>query len=88
MENQPFQSSFGMENQPFQSSFGMDYAVPGVLGGLGQGYVQPNLMYSWEGNRFGGRTNDLAFESRRRRTNALAFESPEERAISMAYGRY
>lgn len=27
------------------SQFGMDYATPGVLGGLGQGYVQPNLMY-------------------------------------------
>ena len=26
--------------------FGMDYAVPGVLGGLGEGYVQPNLMYT------------------------------------------
>ena len=28
-----------------KSSFGMDYATPGQLGGLGQGYVQPNLMY-------------------------------------------
>lgn len=27
------------------TQFGMDYATPGVLGGLGQGYVQPNLMY-------------------------------------------
>lgn len=26
-------------------NFGMDYATPGQLGGLGQGYVQPNLMY-------------------------------------------
>lgn len=28
-----------------KNSFGMDYAVPGVLGGLGQGYSNPNLMY-------------------------------------------
>jgi hypothetical protein len=28
--------------------FGMDYAVPGVMGGLGQGYVQPNMMYDAE----------------------------------------
>ena len=27
------------------NSFGMDYGSPGQLGGLGQGYVQPNLMY-------------------------------------------
>lgn len=27
------------------SSFGMDYGSPGQLGGLGGGYVQPNLMY-------------------------------------------
>ncbi len=25
-------------------NFGMDYAVPGSLGGLGQGYVQPSLL--------------------------------------------
>lgn len=25
--------------------FGMDYSVPGVLGGLGQGYSQSELMY-------------------------------------------
>lgn len=35
------------------SSFGMDYANPGGLGGLGQGYVAPDLMYSgfgeWRG---------------------------------------
>jgi hypothetical protein len=29
------------------------YSVPGVLGGLGSGYVQPNVMYSFEGNKFG-----------------------------------
>lgn len=28
-----------------ESSFGMDYGSPGQLGGLGGGYVQPNLMY-------------------------------------------
>jgi len=26
-------------------NFGMDYSVPGVLGGLGQGYSNPNIMY-------------------------------------------
>lgn len=29
-----------------KTQFGMDYAVPGVLGGLGQGYVDPDMMYS------------------------------------------
>lgn len=33
-----------------RSSFGMDYAVPGVLGGLGQGYVDPDMMYSGFGS--------------------------------------
>jgi hypothetical protein len=32
-----------------RSSFGMDYATPGVLGGLGQGYVQPNLLFYGSG---------------------------------------
>lgn len=27
------------------ASFGMDYAAPGYLGGLGEGYSSPNLMY-------------------------------------------
>ena len=36
-----------------KQGFGMDYATPGQLGGLGQGYVQPNLMYDFEGNQFG-----------------------------------
>lgn len=33
------------DNYNNRSNFGMDYATPGQLGGLGQGYVQPNLMY-------------------------------------------
>ena len=28
-----------------RAAFGMDYGSPGQLGGLGGGYVQPNMMY-------------------------------------------
>jgi len=49
-----FRLGFGQRNvdmtpqdwEDFHTSrFGMDYGSPGQLGGLGQGYVQPNLMY-------------------------------------------
>ena len=35
----------------------MDYSVPGVLGGLGQGYSDPNMMY------FGSLYNPISHES-------------------------
>ncbi len=63
-----------------KSSFGMDYAVPGVLGGLGQGYVQPSLMYfgdsnfGWNG-AYGGLYNGGGWDS-----------SPQGIATSMAFG--
>lgn len=34
----------------FSNNFGMDYSGGGNLGSLGQGYVQPNLMYFGNGN--------------------------------------
>ena len=37
-------------NRSNSFGFGMNYTSPGMLGGLGQGYVQPSMM------RFGGRT--------------------------------
>lgn len=33
------------DNYTRTSSFGMDYSVPGTLGGLGGGYVQPSMMF-------------------------------------------
>jgi len=56
-------------DHPFASRFGMDYAVPGVLGGLGQGYSQPNLMYSFEGNQFGNFTPITSFGKKKRNTS-------------------
>jgi hypothetical protein len=37
-----------------KNSFGMDYASPGVLGGIGEGYVQPSMMAfgGWEDPEF------------------------------------
>lgn len=63
-----------------KSSFGMDYAAPGVLGGLGQGYVQPSLMYfgdsnfGWNG-AYGGLYNGGGWN-----------DSPQGVATSMAFG--
>jgi hypothetical protein len=46
----------------YRSSFGMDYATPGVLGGLGGGYVQPNLLYYGQGSPMNIGSGDLNAE--------------------------
>jgi len=51
---------------PGMTGFGMDYAVPGVLGGWGQGYVQPSFMES-ENDVPQMRAMAYAYGSRRRR---------------------
>lgn len=42
-----FDNRFGRRSV-YGSGFGMDYGSPGQLGGLGGGYVQPNMMYFGE----------------------------------------